>query len=224
MIKPKSSILAMAMLSIASGAAIAAQPAEIKTLNVYQNGLVATVFSGEQKTGTWASNKQVGVPIGEFVDTKVPAFSFINLEQDETAWSIYPGAHVGIEWNGFFHAEEAGDYILMLDLVKKDDTYFYANSCVADLSLSNSSVLKNEFKWNAEDYRTDNSRFQLTKTNSIALEKGYYPLKLWLHCGVTSNKWDYWVGDAADATWTLKVKRPSDRMVKEAPKGVLVWK
>ncbi|EJO3861869.1 hypothetical protein NRI58_002123 [Vibrio parahaemolyticus] len=196
----------------------------VQTLDVYQEGLIATVYSEEKKTGTWASPKPTGIPIGEFVDGKIPSFSFINLKQDAAAWSIYSGSHIGIEWNGYFYAEEAGNYVLMLDLVKKENNTHFANSCIADLSLSGSSVVTNSFKWKKIDYHSNKEHFQQTKTNSVNLESGYYPLKLWLHCGVTKGEWNYWVDDADTASWTLKVKRPSDRIVQVAPVGTLVWK
>ncbi|EJG1580758.1 hypothetical protein CIF45_RS10930 [Vibrio parahaemolyticus] len=194
-------------------------------LDVYENGLIATVYTENAETGTWASSKPVGVPVGEFVDQKTPVFSFSNLSQDESAWSLYPGSHIGVLWSGYFYAEEQGDYVLMIDLVKEKAQYdYHANSCTADLSLSNKSVVNNSFKWKKANYSTDDDRMQRVKTASLSLEPGYYPLNLWIHCGVTAGEWSRWVQQADYASWTLKVKRPADRIVQAAPKGTLVWK
>lgn len=202
-----------------------------QSLDVYQNGLIATVYSDDKKTGTWASPKPVGVPIGEFIDNKLPQFSFSNIKQDEAAWSVFTGSHVGLEWSGYLNAEEPGNYVFVLDFMKHiegghydKDAYFYANSCQLSLSLSGSQILTNGYKQEKEDQVIGGPKYQNTKMKAITLEKGYYPIKLWLHCGITSNNWDRWISNIDNAYWTLKLKRPSDRIVQAAPKGTLVWK
>lgn len=196
-----------------------------KAPEVYQDGLMATVYTEDKKSATWASPTPVGIPIGEFVDKKVPLFAFTNLEQDKAVAAMFAGSHIGVEWTGYFHAEEDGDYVLGLERVTRD--FFFANSCVADLSLSGESVVKNTFKNDREFNATRKS--QNLKTATIRLEKGYYPLKLWLHCGISGNpnklekSWNSWLKTYSNTTWTLKVKRPSDRIVKAPSKGMLVW-
>lgn len=192
---------------------------------IYKQGLISTVYIEDAQDGTWASSKPVGIPVGEFVDKKIPVFSFANLQQDATAWAMYSGSHIGIEWTGYFYAEEAGDYVFMLDMATQKNGYqiaFAANSGVANLSLSGKTIIKNEFKLKNEKQGLD-SEYRSNKVTSIRLEAGYYPLKFWLHCGVMEGAWRSWTTHAENAKWTLKVKRPSDRMLKNVPKGVLVW-
>lgn len=190
---------------------------------IYHKGLIATVYAEDAVTGTWASPTPVGIPVGEFIDKKMPVFAFGNLQQDATAWSMYPGSHIGIEWTGYFYAEETGDYVLMLDFDKKQGSRFYANSCQAILNLSGKTVLSNGYKFGSEDGYYDWGRVQKNRIKSIFLEAGYYPLKFWIHAGVSTGRWNDWIDHADNATWTLKVKRPSDRIIKAATKDMLVW-
>jgi len=220
-----STLLVLSGFAYSEDGSVTSTPVVAPVLEVYQNGLMATVFIEDKATGTWASPNPVGTPVGEFVDSKVPAFSFANLKQDETAWSLYPGSHVGVLWNGYFYADEPGSYVLMIDWIKEDGTSYHANSCVADLRLSDKSILKHDFKYKTENSYIGSGRVQETRTISVKLEEGYYPMELWLHCGVTTGEWGNWANDdAGQAIWTLKVKKPSDRFVKIAPPGLLVWK
>ncbi|GAA4875921.1 hypothetical protein [Ferrimonas pelagia] len=188
---------------------------------VYKKGLVADVYVEDAKSGTWANPGPTGVIIGSFVDAKPPLFSFGNIKQDDTAWSMFAGSHIGLKWSGYFKAEEVGDYVLMItrDVVK---TNTYTNSCTFDISLSGSVISKAGFKhskessyWNRDD--------TMNTTTPLSLDKGYYPIEIWMHCGVTKSYWNEWVKDVDDITWTIKLKRPSDRMVQVASSSLFVW-
>lgn len=215
----------MPRVILAAGLVASAACTSASAQDVYQNGLVANVYVSEKQDGTWASDAPVGIPIGSFVDAKVPAFSFVNLQQDDAAWALYPGNLIGVAWEGTFRAEEAGQYVLVAALDKVEGTEFNANSCIFNVSLSGKKVLTNAFKLDAEHFKLPKEAFAKNDATQLTLEPGYYPIQIWLNCGVTRRNWADWTNDDYDdATWTLKVKRPSDRILGPAPAGTLLWK
>ena len=191
--------------------------------DVYQDGLIATMYMEDAKSGTRASSKKVGVPVGEFVDAKVPVLSFGNIKQEAALWGLYPSAHIGIEWTGFVHAEESGYYVFGIKADKKNNKSYYANSAATNIQLGGKAILKNDFTWKYTDSAMADP-YTDTKVTSIKLEPGYYPIKIWAHCGVTKGRWDTWGQQADWMNWTIQIKRPSDRVIGPAPAGTLVWK
>ncbi|OEU71022.1 MAG: hypothetical protein BA863_07700 [Desulfovibrio sp. S3730MH75] len=213
-------------ITVAAAPAVQNSAAAPAVQDIYQDGLIATMYTEDPNSGTWASAKVVGTALGEFVDAKTPILSFANIKQEQALWSIYPSAHVGVEWNGFFHAEEAGKYVFGLKASKKMKTSLHINSYVAKLQLGGKTLVDNSIKLKAENYYwNSNERLEKSKYNSVTLKSGYYPIKIWIHCGVTKGEWDNWVtDDFKDISWALQIKRPSDRVIGDAPTGTLVWK
>ncbi|MEQ2353453.1 hypothetical protein [Pseudoalteromonas piscicida] len=209
---------------------VAVTPNLTEPTELYSDGLIATVYSSSKSVGTWASKDPIGVPIGEFIDATPSRFSFSDLESDEASWATFLGSHVGVKWSGFLNAEEEGNYVFSLDFVKytKGDTLegwarFYANSCYSSIKISDKKLIVNQYKFKEKDDYIGGAETRKTESASIDLEKGYYPLEVWVHCGV-AYKWSSWINTAKNAYWDFRVKRPSDRIVNEAPTGVLVWK
>lgn len=194
---------------------------------IYQNGLIATVHIEPMKVGEWAHAEPAGVPVGSYVDAKVPTFAFSNLKQDDAAWSLWSGNRVGILWDGFIKIEETGPHAFVSAFHKIPKTLFYANSCAWTMTISGRKILDNSYKFKEADGYLETDAWSQDRATSIDLQEGYYPIKIWLNCGVSSSSFNrgYWkTDDFDDASWTLKVKRPSDRIVQPAPTGMLVWK
>ena len=193
--------------------------------DIYQDGLIAVMYTDDSKDGTWASANPVGVPIGEFVSTTVPNIAFSDIKSDSNLWQMYKGAHVGLELNGFFHAEEDGNYILGLRVSRAVNDTVFINSFASSISIGGKPLLnfserlkRNKNIW-TNRYSLDKNKFK-----PIQLKTGYYPIKIWVHCGVSGGRWDEWVEQANALKWTVIVKRPSDRTIVPAPQGTLVWK
>lgn len=214
-----------AVFSMYSGAAIA------EGNDSYQKGLIATVYMEGRQIGKRANKTPKGTPIGSFIDAKIPTFSFENLKQEESAWSLRKGSLFGVEWNGFLDIKEDGAHVFVIDFNKKAGERLYANNCIIDFSISGKSVVNYSFTLKGTDYRFDEDEYSDSAANSLELQTGYYPVNIWLHCGITDNnydgEWESWVNVAYsnNIRWNLKVKRPSDRVISaDNASEILVWK
>ncbi|OEU71021.1 MAG: hypothetical protein BA863_07695 [Desulfovibrio sp. S3730MH75] len=228
-----STVFAAQILPIVPAANTAASPVAQTTAttpptvaqDIYQDGLIAVMYTDDSQSGTWASAKPVGVPIGEFVATTVPNIAFSDIKSDPNLWQMYKGAHVGLELNGFFNAEEDGTYVIGLRAAKTTQDRIFINSFASSIDLGGKPlVIFSERLKKASWAWKNHIPLDKNKFTSVKLTAGYYPIKIWVHCGVTKNKWGNWVDQANALKWTVIVKRPSDRTIAPAPQGTLVWK
>ncbi len=198
----------------------AAEPAPASSEGNYQPGLVATVYVQPPQSGNTDSKKPVGTPVGGFVDAKIPAFGYNSLKQDKNALSLWQSNNIGIQWDGYIRAEEEGNYVFMLQVVVKDRVRMNGYACI--LSLSGNTII--DKSWQTKPDQHTNAH-ENSGTAAVQLAKGYYPVKIWLNCGIEKDKFKYWKKEAMeDLQFYLKVKRPSDRIIALPPNDFFVWK
>jgi len=198
----------------------AAEPETASSKANYQPGLVATVYVQPKQSGNTASKKPVGTPIGSFIDVKMPVFGFNSLMQDKEALSLWHGNNIGIQWDGYVRVEEEGNYVFMVIIKLKG--YLSANGYACTLFLSGDKII------DKSKQNEPGGRFRGGESSEIAevkLTKGYYPISIWLNCGITKDRYRYWKKEAMEnLQFYLKVKRPSDRIIDLPPNDFFVWK
>jgi len=207
----------------ALGLLFAGQSAMSQT-NEYKQGLVADVYVEEAQTGKWSSKSPIGIAIATFIDKKAGEFSLGNIKADNKIAPLIKDHTIGVEWSGFLHVENPGEYVVIARMSKPGGDSFYANSCDFIVKLDNTNFLGFGFKWDRQDYYMNTDDFSKTKLIKANLDAGYHAFSLWHHCGVTSDRWNSWMKNYGAFMLKFQWKGPSDRVPQDIPSSAFVWK
>ncbi|MEL0120528.1 MAG: hypothetical protein VXB01_16455, partial [Opitutae bacterium] len=84
------------------GLSLFGAPAQIKaqtnisTTEVYNTGLVATIYIEDKGTQHRARDQPSGIAIGSYIDAHPPIFGYSSLKQDDGAINYLAGSRIGL--------------------------------------------------------------------------------------------------------------------------------
>ncbi|WP_434361046.1 hypothetical protein NF212_21830 [Parasalinivibrio latis] len=156
-----------------------------------------------------------GTPLGALLDTDSPKFEFSFFMKDSNL-KKYHNEPYGLSWTGYLNILEGGPQIFTLDVAYKSDQLAEKSYCSASLSLDSKSLIELKPKFGSHD--RDKTKTEIAQIN---LEKGIYPVQVWLTCGTRLlGRVPILQGLSAQ----LNYRAPSDRTLTPVPKDQLLHK
>ena len=154
-----------------------------------------------------------GTPLGAILDENSPKFEFTSFMKDENLKKYYNESY-GLSWTGYIHIKEGGPQIFALDVAYKSEKTAEKIHCSTSLSMDSRNLI--EFK---PYFDTHDKSVTKTEISEVNLDKGMYPIQVWLTC---RTKLNLRIQIISGISASLNYRAPSARSLAPVPKDQLL--